>query len=245
MPAQAQSQSPTQQPTHGPTGQMPGVRPYRVQIADDHGVVRRGIRAILELEPGLDIVSESATGPQTIEHVLKYRPDLVLLDLTMPEMNGLEVAAAIHEQAPETQILILTMHFSEEVAREALRCGALGYIMKSDADLDLLAAIRHVRHHRTFFTASLAHKLVESFVEDPRQVPVGQKIASPDYPLTEREVEILRLLAAGESNKKIADMIGVSRRTVESHRNHIMQKMRFTSLSDIVRFAIRTGLITA
>ncbi len=245
MPAQTQPQAPTPQPPHGPTGHMPGIRPYRVQIADDHGVVRRGIRSILELEPGLDIVCESATGTQTIEHVLKYRPDLVLLDLTMPEQNGLEVAAAIRQQAPETQIIILTMHFSEEVAREALRCGALGYMLKSDADLDLLAAIRHVRHHRTFFTASLAHKLVESFLEDPRQVPVGEKIASPDYPLTEREVEILRLLASGESNKKIADMIGVSRRTVESHRNHIMQKMRFTSLSDIVRFAIRTGLITA
>jgi DNA-binding NarL/FixJ family response regulator len=245
MPSQTQSQSAIQQPTHGPNTLMPGVRPYRVVIADDHCVVRRGIRSVLELEPGLEIVSEAATGTQTIEHVLKFRPDLVLLDLTMPEQNGLEVAAAIRAQAPDTQIVILTMHFSEEVAREALRCGALGYMLKSDADLDLLAAIRHVRHHRTFFTASLAHKLVESFVEDPRQVPVGEKIASPDYPLTEREVEILRLLAAGESNKKIADMIGVSRRTVESHRNHIMQKMHFSSLSDIVRFAIRTGLITA
>jgi DNA-binding NarL/FixJ family response regulator len=226
------------------TNQPPPVKPYRIQIADDHGVVRRGIRAILELEPGVEISSESATGVETVEHVRKHHPDLLLLDLTMPEQNGLEVAAALREESPSTQIIILTMHFSESVAREALRCGALGYMLKSDADTDLIAAVRHVRHHRTFFTGCLAHKMIESFVEDTRSAESDQQMPqTEDHPLTDREIEILRLLAAGESNKKVATLIGVSTRTVESHRNHIMHKMKFANYSDMVRFAIRNGLL--
>jgi DNA-binding NarL/FixJ family response regulator len=218
-------------------------KPYRIQIADDHAIVRRGIRSILDSEPGIEIASESATGNETIEQVRKHHPDLLLLDLTMPEPNGLEVAAMVREESPTTQIIILTMHFSEAVAREALRCGALGYMLKSDADIDLIAAVRHVRHHRTFFTGCLANKMIDSFIEDPRQTEAEQTGMNEDCPLTEREIEILTLLASGESNKKVATAIGVSTRTVESHRNHIMHKMKFGNYSDMVRFAIRNGLI--
>ncbi len=162
----------------------------------------------------------------------------------MPEMNGLEVAAAVRSEFPETQIIILTMHFSESVAREALKCGALGYMLKSDADTDLIAAVRHVRHNRTFFTGCLANKMIDSFIEDPRATTADEpKAPLEDCPLTEREKEVLRMLALGESNKKVALTMGVSTRTVESHRNHIMHKMRFTNFSDIVRFAIRQNLI--
>ena len=229
--------------TETATSQTHPVKPYRIQIADDHTVVRRGIRAILETEPGIEISSESATGIETIEHVRKHRPDLVLLDLTMPQQNGLEVASVLRQEAPETQIIILTMHFSEAVAREALRFGALGYMLKSDADTDLLNAVRHVRHNRTFFTGCLAHKMIENFIEGPRNSEEDQIPPGSEYPLTEREIEILRMLSAGESNKKVATALGVSTRTIESHRNHIMHKMRFTNYSDMVRFAIRSGLI--
>ena len=223
---------------------LPATKRYRIQIADDHSVVRRGIRAVLELEPNVEISSETGSGAETVEHVRKHRPDLLLLDLTMPEMNGLEVAAAVRSEFPETQIIILTMHFSESVAREALKCGALGYMLKSDADTDLIAAVRHVRHNRTFFTGCLANKMIDSFIEDPRATTADEtKAPVEDCPLTEREKEVLRMLALGESNKKVALTMGVSTRTVESHRNHIMHKMRFTNFSDMVRFAIRQNLI--
>ena len=224
---------------------LPALKRYRIQIADDHSVVRRGIRAVLELEPNLEIISETGTGTETVDHVRKNRPDLLLLDLTMPEMNGLEVAAAVRRECPETQIIILTMHFSEAVAREALKIGALGYMLKSDADTDLIAAVRHVRHNRTFFTGCLANKMIDSFIEDPRATAADQpKAPAEDIPLTEREIEVLRLLATGDGNKKVALAMGVSTRTVESHRNHIMHKMQFTNFSDMVRFAVRHNLIT-
>jgi DNA-binding NarL/FixJ family response regulator len=231
-------------PTQNQIAHIPGLKHYRIQIADDHGVVRRGIRAVLELEPNLEITSETSTGTETLDHVRKNRPDLLLLDLTMPEMNGLEIAATVRQECPETQIIILTMHFSEAVAREALKCGALGYMLKSDADTDLIAAIRHVRHNRTFFTGCLANKMIDSFIEDPRATVADEpKAPAEDCPLTEREKEVLRRLALGEGNKKVALAMGVSTRTVESHRNHIMHKMRFTNFSDMVRFAIRQNLI--
>src|SRR5579863_8616053 len=130
------------------TKETPAPKPYRILVADDHAVVRRGVRALLESQPGLEVCSEASTGVEAIEYVKKGKPDLVLLDLTMPEMNGLEVARVIREESPETEILIFTMHFSEDVAREVLRCGARGYVLKSDADTELVAAVRHVQQHK-------------------------------------------------------------------------------------------------
>ncbi len=210
-------------PNHQPNGSSTS-KPYRVQIADDHSIVRTGLRALLESEPNVEISSETSNGTETIEHVKKFHPDLLLLDLTMPEKNGLEVAAAVRDLSPNTAIIILTMHFAEDVAREALRCGALGYILKSDADSELINAVRHVRHKRSFFTGCLTTRMIESFVDDPRSVVAVPGEAIPGWPLTEREIEILRLLASGVSNKHVANAIGVSTRTVESHRNHIMHK---------------------
>ncbi len=219
------------------------VKPYRIQIADDHALIRRGVRTLLETEPGVEISSESATGNETVDHVKKNQPDLLLLDLTMPEKNGLEVAAIVHKESPSTDIIILTIHFSEEVAREALRCGALGYMLKSDADVDLINAVRHVRHKRSFFTGCLAHKMINAFVEDARAALAPDEGVIPGVPLTAREIEILRILATGASNKHVATAIGISTRTVESHRTHIMRKMKFVNFSDLVRFAVRNNLI--
>ncbi len=217
---------------------------YRVIIVDDHAVVRHGLRTLLSSQPGIEVCCEAASGAEALAHVKKDKPDLMVLDLTMPEMNGLEVARAVREESPDTDILVLTMHFSEEVAREVLRCGALGYVLKSDADTDLLAAVDHVRHRQPFFTGRLAVSMAENFMQDPAE-PEPPVLNLEETPLTDRELQVIRLLADGKSNKQVAGELGVSTRTVESHRNHIMHKMNFTSFSDLIRFAVRAKLIGA
>jgi DNA-binding NarL/FixJ family response regulator len=214
---------------------------YRVLVADDHAVVRHGLRAILEAEPDIEICCEAANGAEAIEFVKKEKPDLIVLDLTMPEKNGLEVARFIRQEAPGTAILILSMHFSEEIARELILCGARGYILKSDAHTELLTAVRHLQQHKPYFTSKLAMTMAASFVRDT-PAPTDEEAASP---LSARELEVVQLLAAGKSNKEVAAILGVSTRTIESHRNHIMRKMAFGSFSELVRFAIRNKLVEA
>jgi DNA-binding NarL/FixJ family response regulator len=223
------------------------VKPYRILVADDHAVVRHGLRVLLESQPGIEVCCEAATGVEALEYVKKEKPDLVILDLTMPEMNGLAVARAIRDEAPKTGILVLSMHFSDEIAKEVLRSGALGYVLKSDADSELLAAISRVRTGQPFFTSKLAATMAQNFIEAPSSLPEDadgdQDRSSNRSPLTERELEVVRLLARGHSNKQVASMMKVSTRTVESHRNHIMHKMRFTSFSELIRFAVRNNLV--
>jgi DNA-binding NarL/FixJ family response regulator len=215
-------------------------KPYKILVVDDHSIVRRGIRSLLETQADMEVCAEAADGAAAMELVVKERPDLVVLDLTMPEKNGLEVTRLIREESPTCEVLIMTMHFSEEVAREVLRCGARGYILKSDADSELLAAVRHIKNNRPFFTGKLNASMAESFVRDTRP---GSKGDGEDAALSNREMEVVQLLASGKSNKEAAAALGVSTRTVESHRNHIMRKMEFESFSDLVRFAIRSNLI--
>ena len=220
-------------------------KPYRILVADDHAIVRRGIRALLETEPGIEICHEAGDGLEALEFVKKLKPDMVLLDLTMPEMNGLEAVRQIREASPDTDVLILTMHFSEDVAREALRSGAHGYVLKSDADAELLSAVRQVQKNRPYFTGKLALSLVDTFIHNPGEGEATDEHPLPGTPLTAREVEVLQMLASGMSNKQIAPAIGLSIRTVESHRNHIMHKMKFESFSDLLRFAIRNRIVEA
>jgi DNA-binding NarL/FixJ family response regulator len=225
------------------TKEAPSSKPYRILVADDHAVVRRGVRALLENQPGLEVCCEASTGLEALEYVKKAKPNLVLLDLTMPEMNGLEAARAIHDESPETDVLILTMHFSEDVAREVLRSGARGYVLKSDADSELVAAVRHVQQRKPFFTGRLAMTMVESFVNEQREGEPSSDHPLPGCPLTARELEIVQLLATGKISKEVAATVGISTRTVESHRNHIMKKMNFSSFSELMRFAIRNHLV--
>jgi DNA-binding NarL/FixJ family response regulator len=220
------------------------VKPYRILVADDHAVVRHGLRSLLESQPDIEICSEAATGREALDCVRESRPDLIVLDLTMPEMGGLELTRAIREQSPSTAVLILTMHFSEELAREVLRAGALAYVLKSDADTELLAAIDHVRHNQPFFTGALAASMAHTFVHGAvEELPGSKGRPLPGSPLTMREIEVIQLLAEGKSNKEAAVELEVSTRTVESHRTHIMRKMSFRSFSELVRFAIRNNLI--
>jgi len=215
-------------------------KPYRVVIADDHPVVRRGIRTMLQSQPGIEVCEEASNGIEALNLIRQLKPDLLVLDLTMPEMDGLSVVSKARQESPSTDILVLTMHFSEELAREVLKCGALAYVLKSDADTDLLVAVDHIRHHEPYFTSQLSVSMAQNFIRDPSRTSEGPL---PGTPLTAREVEVVQLLAAGKSNKEAASQLRVSTRTIESHRNHIMHKMEFGSFSDLVRFAVRNNLI--
>lgn len=211
---------------------------YRVLLVDDHAIVRAGLRAVLANQLDLQVVGEAATGPDAVALAGKLKPDLVILDLTLPQMDGLQALEQIRKEAPESQVLVLTMHFSDEVAREALRLGAIGYVLKSDADEDLLAAVDNARHRQSFFTGALAVSMTENFIATP-----AEQKAREDAKLTPREVQVITYLAAGKSNKEVAGELKVSVRTIESHRHHIMQKMKFTSFSDLVKFAVRQNLV--
>jgi DNA-binding NarL/FixJ family response regulator len=214
---------------------------YRVLVADDHAVVRSGVKLLLEAQPGVEVCCEATTGVEAVEHVKKAKPDMVLLDLTMPEMNGLDAARQIREISPNTDILVLSMHYTEEIAREVLRSGARGYMLKSDANAELVTAVNRVRRGEQYFTGCLAATMAESFAQTKANGSDDAVIAGTS--LTPREAEIIQLLAQGKSNKEAAAALGVSTRTVESHRNHIMHKMEFESFSDMVRFAIRKNLV--
>jgi DNA-binding NarL/FixJ family response regulator len=210
-------------------------------------MMRRGLRALLESQPGLEVCCEAANGAEALDYAKKSKPDLAILDLTMPEMNGLEAARSIRQESPSTEVLVLTMHFADELAREVLRSGALGYILKTDADTELIVAVEHMRRHQPFFTARLAVSLAQNFAAQPSAEADGEggegAEAGSESPLTDREIEVVRLLAEGKSNKETAAALGVSSRTIESHRNHVMRKMEFTSFSDLVRFAVRSNLV--
>jgi DNA-binding NarL/FixJ family response regulator len=217
--------------------------PFRILIADDHAIVRRGVRALLEGEDGLEISDEVADGAAVIEYVKKNRPHLVILDLTLPGINGLDVLRELHESVPETQIAILTMHFSVDVGRSAFQAGAQSYVLKSDADIDLLKAVQCARKNKRYFTEKLDSAMIDSLVAQDGPVNPEEIFPVPGVALTARELDIVRLLGAGMSNKQIASEVGLSIRTVESHRNHIMHKMKFKSFSQLIRFAVRHHLV--
>lgn len=216
----------------------PAPKPYRILVADDHAIVRRGIRNLLSDQPGIEVCGEATTGTETINCVRRMKPNLVILDLTMPEINGLEAARSIREECPETEVMILSMHFSEDLAREVLRAGAMAYVLKSDDVRELLAAVDHVRNRQPFFTGKLASSMMQLFVDGSEAIA-----SNPGAILSPRELEVLQLLAEGKSNKQTAATLNVSTRTVESHRHRIMRKMQFDSFSALVRFAVRNRLV--
>jgi DNA-binding NarL/FixJ family response regulator len=215
---------------------------YRILVADDHALVRGGLKVLLKSLHGIEVCGEAANGREALEFVQKNKPDLVILDLTMPEMDGFEATRAIREASPETEVLILTVHFSEEIAHKVMRLGARGYIVKSDIDTELIAAVQNVCQHNPYVTKQL-QRLPHSFINMDRDDTVKtERIA--DSPLSSREIEVLKLLAEGKASKGVATALGISVRTSEAHRNHIMRKMKFRSFSELVRFAVRNKLVT-
>jgi DNA-binding NarL/FixJ family response regulator len=210
----------------------------RILIVDDYEVVRRGIRTLLESEPGWEVCGEASTGPGALEAAHRLKPDLVILDLGLPELHGLEVSRRILQHRPETEILVLTMHASEELIRQVLRAGAHGYVLKSDAGEQLVAAVRSLQRHKPFLTTRVTEVVLDGFLKGTADDAVGEA-------LTPREREVLQLVAEGRSSKGIAARLGVTVKTVESHRASLMRKLHLRTVADLVRYAVRNGLVEA
>ena len=211
-----------------------------ILIVDDHEVVRRGLRALIESQPGWEVCGEAATGREAVEKTRNLKPNVVVMDIAMPELNGLDATRQIVKAIPRTAVLILTVHESEQLVHEVLEAGAQGYVLKSDAGRDLVAAIEALSQHKVFFTSSVAKIMLEGY----RKKGSHDK-PSEDSPsvLSLREREIIQLLAEGKSNNKVADMLNISARTVETHRAHIMGKLNLHSITELVHYAIRNNII--
>jgi len=211
--------------------------PLRILVVDDHAVVRRGVRSLLESHEGWEVCGEATTGRDAVEQSRRLRPDVVVMDLSLPELNGLDATRHILKDAPETEVLVLTMHQSEELARDVLQAGARGYVLKSDADENLTAAVESLRQHKPFLTPTVTEFVLDGYIREG-----ADQDASPGA-VTVREREIIQLIAEGKSNKKAASALSISVKTVEAHRANIMRKLHLRSVSDLVRYAIRNKIV--
>jgi len=215
----------------------------RLLLADDHEIVRRGLRALLEAEPGWQVAAEAADGRDAVEKAQQIKPDIAILDISMPSLNGLEATRQIVKGISQTKVLVLTMHNSDPLIQRVLEAGARGYLLKSDAARDLVAAVDALRRNKTFFTPKVAQLVLEGYLDkNPRES------ASPEggsFRLTDRQREIVQLLAEGKSSKEVASALGLSVKTAETHRANIMRRLDCHSVTALVRYAIRNHLIEA
>jgi len=210
----------------------------RILIADDHEVARRGIRALLESHPGWEVCAEAADGREAVNAAGRLKPDLVLLDIGMPSLNGLDATRQILAAEPDTRVLILTMHDSEQVVREVLAAGARGFLLKSDAGRDLVAAVEALQHNRTFFTTKVAQLVLEGYLRpDPDSERPLRSVLTP------REREVIQLLAEGKTTKEVATTLNLSVKTAETHRTNLMRKLDLHSVVDLTLYAVRNGIV--
>jgi DNA-binding NarL/FixJ family response regulator len=210
----------------------------RILLADDHAVVRNGLRMVLEAQPDMQVVGEVGNGAEAIERGLGREVDLAILDIAMPRMTGLHAARELHRRRPELRILMLSMHENERYLYEALKAGAAGYVVKTVADRDLVEAVRAAMRGERYLYPGAMTPLIEEFLRGARQdLPVG-----PD-PLSPREQEVLKLVAEGYTNKQIAEELVISEKTVERHRANILEKLGMRDRVELTRYAIRQGLI--
>jgi DNA-binding NarL/FixJ family response regulator len=216
---------------------MPGLR---ILIADDHEVLRRGVRGVLEEQPGWQVVGEAANGRQAAEMARELQPDVVVLDISMPELNGLDATRQILQASPRSEILILTLHDSEQLAEEVLKSGARAYILKSDAAQDLVAAVSALQHHAPLFTSKIAGMVLDGFLHSTK----SSRGTPTAVELTSREREIVQLLAEGKSNKEVATTLKISVKTAETHRANVMHKLGLHSTADLVRYALRNKIVS-
>lgn len=217
------------------------MNPLRILIADDHEVVRDGLRAIIEHEPGWEVCGTAVTGREAVDRAKELKPDIAVLDMTMPELSGLEAVRQIKRALPQTELLVFSAHRSEEVVAQVFDAGAKSYICKVDAGRHLVAAIRSLAEHKPFFTPEVSQILFAKFLT----ADGGRKNATAEQKLTAREREIVRLLADGRSNKETAGLLGISVRTSETHRASLMRKLGLDSLASLVRYAVRNHIIEA
>jgi len=219
-----------------------GTKPLRILVADDHELVRRGIRGLLRARRGWTVVGEAMNGREAVEKANRLKPDVAILDISMPDLDGLQATRQIREAVPTTEVIALTMHESDQMVRRVLDAGALGYVLKSDLATQLVKAVKNVSAGKLFLTPKVSDIVLKAFLTARNQVDTtGHSQVRPTY----REVEIVRLLAAGKSNKEIAAELGISIRTVETHRAKIMRKVGVHSLAELIHYAIRHKIFTA
>lgn len=211
----------------------------RVLLAEDHTIVRKGLRALLDDETDIEVVGEAEDGRETVRQVERVHPDVVLMDITMPLLNGVEATRQIKAQYPEVQVLGLTRHENEEYIYQLLRAGASGYVVKQAAPAELVEAIRAVSQSETYLSPSINPSVVEEYI---RQAKAMVK-SGPDERLTPREREVLQLVAEGRTNREIAQVLSISVKTVEHHRANLMSKLDLYSAAELTQYAIRTGVI--
>jgi DNA-binding NarL/FixJ family response regulator len=209
-------------------------------VADDHEIVRRGIRALIQEQPGWQIAAEAKDGRDAVTKATEFQPDVAILDITMPSLNGLDAAMQIAKLSPRTKVLILTIHESDQLSRKALDVGARGYILKTDAAFDLITAVSSLLSDKVFFTPKVSQMVLNGYL---RKGPT----VSEDEPLqiTAREREIVQLLAEGRHSKEVATVLDITVKTVESHRSNILRKLHFHSVTELVRYAVRNHIVEA
>lgn len=210
----------------------------RIFIADDHEVARKGIRALIETHPGWEVCGEAGDGREAVKAAARLKPDLVLLDIGMPSLNGLDATRQILAESPDTCVLVLTMHDSEQVVREVLAAGARGFLLKSDAGRDLVSAIEALQARRTFFTTRVAQLVLEGYLHPgPETELPGRSVLTP------REREVIQLLAEGKTTKEVANTLNLSVKTAETHRTNLMRKLDLHSVVDLTLYAVRNGIV--
>jgi DNA-binding NarL/FixJ family response regulator len=212
----------------------------RVLVADDHGIVRKGLRFVLERQDDLEVIGEASDGREAVRICEQASPNVVVMDIAMPQLNGLDAAAQIVRHSPEIKVIILSMHAGEDYLVRALNSGVKAYLLKDSAELDLVRAVRAVAQGSSFFSPAIAQLLAEDYTRQ-----LQQRGLQDSYELlTEREKEVLQLLAEGKSNKEVATALNVSPYTVETHRTHIMQKLDLHNTAEVVLYAVRKKIIS-
>lgn len=214
----------------------------RLLVADDHEIVRKGLRFLLEAQPGWQVAAEASDGREAVEKAKEVKPDVTVMDIGMPSLNGLEAARQMLKNDARSKILILTMHESDPLIREVLDVGARGYVLKTDASRDLVTAVNAVRSNKTFFTAKVAQMVLDGYLE---KKPKKEQTDASRGRLTPRQREIVQLLAEGKSSKEVAVALGLSVKTAETHRANIMRRLDCHSVSELVRYAVRNNIIQA
>lgn len=212
----------------------------RVMLADDHGVVRKGLRFLLSSEPGIEVTAEATNGREAVELASKINPQVVVMDIAMPLLNGIDATAQIVKKHPATGVIMLSMYSDEEFLLRALSAGAKGYLLKDSAEEDIVRAVRTVAGGRTFFSPAITHSLLEDYMRRLQQEGQQDSYAL----LTDREKELLQILAIGKTNKEAATTMGVSLSTVETHRANLMQKLGLRNTAEIVLYAVRKRLVS-
>lgn len=218
---------------------IPALKDLRILIADDHEIVRRGLRRVLSSRAGWTVCAEASSGREAVALAGQHRPDIVVMDIVMPGLNGLEATRQIRKMLPKTEVLVLSLHYSDQLVREIVDAGARAYLLKSDATSDLLTAVEALAQRRSFFTTGAAQILVDGFCNPAsvKEAPLMRKS------LSAREREIVQLLAEGKSSKEVAIALCISVKTAETHRANIMRKLEMHSVSELVRYAVKNYMV--